>query len=54
MNCHKVVERLEQIGLCETHLAPFVPCPWEIHTALEVGDVDLRPFLERLHEQQLQ
>ena len=26
----------------------------EVHTAFEIGYVDLRPFVERLHEQQLQ
>ena len=50
----KLIEGIEQIILVETHSAFLVPDLWEVHPAFEVGYVDLRPLVERLHEQQLQ
>ena len=53
-NRHKPVDGIEQIFLCEAHPAFLVPDLGKIHTALKVGNVDLRALAERLHEQQLE
>ena len=47
----KLIEGIEQIILGKTHLAFLVPDLGEVHPALEIGNVDLRPLVERLHEQ---
>ena len=47
----ELVEDIAQILLREAHPAFLMPDLWKVHTAFEVGNVDLGTLMERLHNQ---
>lgn len=51
---HKLIESIAQIFLCKTHPAFLMPYLGKVNVAFEIGNIDLRSFVECLHEQQLE
>ena len=50
----ELAQGIKQIIFPETHMAFLVPYFGEVHAALEVGYIDLRPLVKCLHKQELQ